>query len=427
VVYNHYHVNAERAEWGYDSNAPERNIYYWYEGRPSDYPMYERAAARDPSKNPPGHGGYLDNFSTGYAPRLWEEMIRKWFISSTVALAEEFHIDGFRVDLTQALYQFNVRHGDGVPVDSANGFGAKFLREWTRTIKMAEPQCFLIAEDHSDLAFVTEPTDRGGLGFDATWYSAFYHHLIGDGDYGSDYARLLYVAGLGDDRPLAMDRFAGVLNWSGHRKVVYHEDHDDAGNAKDTARTMVTAVNGAPLIGETRAYAEARCRTVCGLAMMSAGTPMFLMGEEIASSNPLPFKDFRRYRDNFPVELAATGAAMSKFYQDVILLRQGSVALRSPQIDVIYTSNENRVIAFLRTDGVDTFLIIASLSNSPFLAGHWIPTTRLGTAGWREVFNSDASIYGGHNIGNSGHVIRSEQSGVSVVIPANGFVVFHRV
>lgn len=427
VVYNHYHVSAERAEWGYDSDSPERNIYYWYEGHPSDYPEYEQAAALDPETNPPGHGGYLDNYSSGYAPRFWEEMVRKWFISSAVALAEEFHIDGFRVDLTQALYQFNVRHGDGIPVETANAFGAKFLRELTRTIKMVKPRCFLIAEDHSEAPFVTEKTERGGLGFDATWHSAFYHHLIGDGDYGADFARLLRMAGFGDDRPLAMDCFAGVLKWSGHRKVVYHKDHDDAGNAQDTARTIVNAVNYAPLVGETRAYAEARCRTICSLSLLSAGTPMFLMGEEIASSNPLPFKDFRQYRDNFPAERVGSGATMFKFYQDLIRLRRRSAGLRSRQIEVIYTSNENRVIAFVRTDGVDTYLVAASLNDRPFSAGYWIPTASLGVAGWREVFNSDAAIYGGHNVGNSGQVIPSEPWGINVVIPANGFVVLHRI
>ena len=308
VVYNHYNVDAERAEWAYDSDAPERNIYYWYEGHPSDYPAYEHAAKVDPKKNPPGQGGYLDNYSTGYDPRFWEETIRKWFISSAVALTEEFHVDGFRVDLTQAMYQFNVRHGDGVSVDAANAFGAKFLREWTRTIKMVGPQCFLIAEDHSDQPFVTESTDRGGLGFDATWYSAFYHHLIGDGNYGSDYARLLYIAGLGNDQPLAVDYFTGALAWSGQRKVVYHEDHDDAGNAANTARTMVTAVNYASLIGETRAYAEARSRCVCGLSLLSASTPMFLMGEEIASAYPMPFDGFRHFRDDFTSARSGTGA-----------------------------------------------------------------------------------------------------------------------
>ena len=37
VCYNHWDFNAERDEWQYDSTAPEQNIYYWYEGKPSDY------------------------------------------------------------------------------------------------------------------------------------------------------------------------------------------------------------------------------------------------------------------------------------------------------------------------------------------------------------------------------------------------------
>jgi 1,4-alpha-glucan branching enzyme len=35
VVYNHYDFKADRAEWQYDSTAPQDNIYYWYEGSPS--------------------------------------------------------------------------------------------------------------------------------------------------------------------------------------------------------------------------------------------------------------------------------------------------------------------------------------------------------------------------------------------------------
>ena len=103
VVYNHYIADAERAQWGYDSNAPERNIYYWYEGRASDYP----------GANPPGSGGYIDNMSTGWAPRFWEETVRKLFISSAAMLVDEFHVDGFRVDQTTSLHSYAVIHADG--------------------------------------------------------------------------------------------------------------------------------------------------------------------------------------------------------------------------------------------------------------------------------------------------------------------------
>jgi 1,4-alpha-glucan branching enzyme len=133
VVYNHYDNEAERAQWAYDSTAPEQNIYYWYEGRPADYAFPD--------------GGYLDNGSTGYTPRFCEEVVRQQFISSAAFLVEEMHVDGLRVDLTQAIHRDNVRHADGRGVGGANSFGKKLLREWNRTLHMIRPTAMLIAED----------------------------------------------------------------------------------------------------------------------------------------------------------------------------------------------------------------------------------------------------------------------------------------
>ena len=83
------------------------------------------------------------------------------------------------------------------PVGSANLYGIKFLRELARTVKTVNPTAFLIAEDHTGWSAMTQPLDQGGIGFDAVWYSDFYHHLIGDGNYGDNYAKLLKNAGFG--------------------------------------------------------------------------------------------------------------------------------------------------------------------------------------------------------------------------------------
>ena len=191
VVYNHYDNEAERAQWQYDSTAPEENIYYWYEGR---LPI---TAFPD--------GGYLDNGSSGYTPRFWEEIVRQQFISSAAFLIEEMHVDGLRVDLTQAIHRDNALHADGRSIGSANIFGQKLLREWSRTLQMIRPTVMLIAEDHTGWDAVTKLPAQGGLGFDATWEVAFYHNLIGDSDMAGDRARLLKRAGFGGNEALQMD------------------------------------------------------------------------------------------------------------------------------------------------------------------------------------------------------------------------------
>jgi 1,4-alpha-glucan branching enzyme len=416
VVYNHFSTSdGERTEWGYDSDpsqAPQHNTYYWYEGQPSDYSLLE--------------GGYLDNGSSGWAPRLWEENVRQMLSSSAAALLDDFHVDGLRVDLTDALHQNNALHANGQSVPSANQYGIKFLRELAHTVKTINPTAFLIAEDHTGWSAMTQPANQGGIGFDAVWYAEFYHHLAGDGNYGDNYARLLRLAGYGDNRPLQMDYFAGALGATADGKIAYHESHDEAGNETNTERTMLTAVNGAPLMGDTRRYAEARSRFAYGMAALSAATPMFLMGEEIGAAKPFRVGDFYSNKEDLIGQRTGDGRFLFRFYQDLNRLTIQNAALRARSLDVLYTWNDNRVIAFLRSSPTGQMLVVASLNNLPFKDGYVLQSDRLPAGGWTEVFNSDSSVYGGDNVGNSGATVPAANGQIDVVIPANGFVVLQK-
>lgn len=412
VVYNHYDNKAERAQWQYDSTAPEQNIYYWYEGLASDYAFED--------------GGYLDNGSTGFTPRFWEEVVRQQFISSAAFLIEEMHVDGLRVDLTQAIHRDNVLHADGRSIGGANVFGQKLLREWSRTLHMIRPTVMLIAEDHTGWDAVTKLPAQGGLGFEATWDVSFTHHLIGDSDMAGDRARLLKGAGFGGNEPLQMGRFSSALYASQYRKVVFHESHDEAGNAGGTARTIVTAVNHAPLVGDTRVWAEARARVCFGMSLLSAGTPMFFMGEEVGAHLRYTYDNFLSHREDILGERAVTGKRLFRFYQDLITLSRRLRSVRTPNIDILHQSDANRVIAFKRWGGAEEVLIVASLNNTAFAAGYVIEKAppAIPKAKWKEVFNSDAAIYGGWNVGNQSAVVASDQGRLNVVIPAVGFLVF---
>ena len=344
VVYNHYDNEAERAQWQYDSTAPEENIYYWYEGRSSDYTFPD--------------GGYLNNGSSGYTPRFWEEVVRQQFISSAAFLIEEMHVDGLRVDLTQAIHRDNALNADGRSIGSANLFGQKFLREWSRTLHMIRPTAMLIAEDHTGWDAVTKPPAQGGLGFDATWEVAFYHNLIGDSDMAGDRARLLKRAGFGGNEPLQMDWFAGSLydtpiqtgrlpriaRRSGQR---HRAPHGPSWLRSMTLRFLMP----------TRISAEARSRVCFGLSLLSAGTPMFFMGEEIGAQKKYTFDDFLPNREDILGERTGNGKALFRFYQDLISLSRRLRSIRSHNIDILHQSNSNRVIAFKRWSGAEEVII----------------------------------------------------------------------
>jgi 1,4-alpha-glucan branching enzyme len=413
VVYNHFDQSAERAEWEYDSTLPEENIYYWYEGRSADH------------RNP--DDGYLNNRSSGYAPRYRAEPVRQLFVSSAVELIEEFHVDGLRVDLTQAIHRDNSLNANGWEVGEANLFGQKLLREWSRTLRMVRPSVMLIAEDHSGWGAVTEPPHVGGLGFDSTWFAEFYHHLIGDSEMAGGAARLLREAGFGHDGPLAMAAFSDRLWRTQFDKVAYHESHDEAG-AGTTARTSKVAINDAVLWGPTREFAEARSRVACGLSMLSAATPMFFMGEEIVAQKRYRYDNVDQSKEDLLGERAGAGARMFRFYQELTRLRRANRAVRSRHIDIVGADGPARVIAFTRRDGQNDVLVVASLNNRPFMDGYVIQTQpdRLPPGLWQETFNSDAAAYGGGNVGNFGAAIPVADGRIQLRLPANGFLVLQR-
>ena len=397
VVYNHYLFDAERAESLYDSNTHSKDIYYWYQGTDSDW--------ANPAKD-----GYLQNGSSGRAPDFRSEFVRKMFISSAVMLMTEFHLDGFRVDLTQAFHRDNHLEGSGAPVPEANLMGTRFLREWVRTLRLVKHSVILTAEDHTGWSAVIQPQETGGIGFDAVWWAEWYHHLIGDSQNDTHNARLLYVAGFGGNEPLAMSYLAGALQATPGR-VIYHESHDQAGNAYymdgerrvNSARTIQTAVNGA--LNGNRYWAEGRCRVGCGLTLLAAGIPMFFMGEEVGAKEPYRYDDWIDHREDFAALRTTSGAKLFAFYRDIIRLRRRYAALKSPHVEVLHVHDANRVLAFRRWLGEAEFLVFASLNNAAFGDGYWVSHPALRDAAWIEALNSDDQAYGGPGMTNAGQLL----------------------
>jgi 1,4-alpha-glucan branching enzyme len=117
--------------------------------------------------------------------------------------------------------------------------------------------------------------------------------------------------------------------------------------------------------------------------------------------------------------------------QDVISLRGGQPALRRGDVNPYFVSDHDRVLAFHRwIEGVgQDVVIVATLSESTW----W--SYQLGFPGagsWREVFNSDVYDHwvnpwvagNGGAIEASGGPLHGFIASASIVIPANGVVVF---
>jgi 1,4-alpha-glucan branching enzyme len=231
-----------------------------------------------------------------------------------------------------------------------------------------------------------------------------------------------------------MARFAEVLARTGDpggARVTYAESHDEAGNAPGSRRTASAAVNGAPLVGPTRRVAEARCRVAAGLALLSAGTPMFLMGEEVVAQRPYRHDDVVAGKEDLVGERHGEGARMFRFTQDLTRLRRAEPALRSRLIDVVHAHDAARVVAFTRRVAAGAppdVLVVACLRNHPFGAGYVVEVApdRLPDGDWHLVLDSDAALYGGDGGGDARAVIPASGGRIELALPANGLAVLRR-
>jgi 1,4-alpha-glucan branching enzyme len=325
-----------------------------------------------------------------------------------------------------------VIHADGRPAGAANEAGAKFLRELSRTLRLIRPPTLLTCEDHSDWVLVTEHPDGAGLGFDATWYSNFYHNLIGDTGRGEDCANLLRTAGMGGNGDLAMDRFASTLALSARKTIVYHESHDEAGNSEHSGRTLMVAIAAGdgtpPPTGELRSIAEARVHFVAGMTLLSAGTPMFLMGEEVGATKDFTYDGFLENREDLHGERKGAGRFLFRFYCDLVRLRQRHHALATANIEITHVHNADRVLAFHRWKGPEHYLVLSTLSDFGWPDGYGLDVpASVQTGHWREIFTSDAKEYGGRGVTNENVELAVENKRLNVRLPARGFVVLRHM
>jgi 1,4-alpha-glucan branching enzyme len=189
----------------------------------------------------------------------------------------------------------------------------------------------------------------------------------------------------------------------------------------------VAANRGAPPPeGELRSIAEARCRFVAGVTLLSAGTPMFLMGEEIGATKDFTYGDFLDHREDLHGERKGKGRFLFRFYADLIRLRRRHHALTSPNIAITHLHNADRVLAFHRWRGPEHYIVVSTLSDHGYSDGYKVRVPNDAHGNWREIFTSDATVFGGGGVSNESNIPSSEGS-IVVRVPARGFVVLRHM
>ena len=103
---------------------------------------------------------YKGNTDWGPKPDFDNIMVRQWIADSLLYLQREYHLDGYRFDMTKYIY-------DG------NRDGYAFLQELNQLFKIINPYFYSTSEELPDFVPATNPISEGGQGFSAQWNDLF--------------------------------------------------------------------------------------------------------------------------------------------------------------------------------------------------------------------------------------------------------------
>lgn len=215
--------------------------------------------------------------------------VREFVLANVRHWIDEFHIDGFRVDATQAFHDDSPRHIlHDLSAEARRAAGSKSI--------------FLLAENEPQHVRLVRSFDEGGFGFDALWNDDFHHtaivRLTGRREaYYSDYygtpeefvaaAKWGYLY-QGQRYPWQrQNRGTPTFGLSGTSFVNYLENHDQVANTADGKRLWQRTSPG-------------RYRAATAYLLLAPGTPLLFQGQEFLSS-----RHFRYFCDCPPEQAEA--------------------------------------------------------------------------------------------------------------------------
>ncbi|MBI4424517.1 MAG: malto-oligosyltrehalose trehalohydrolase [Elusimicrobia bacterium] len=218
---------------------------------------------------------FADRYRTPWGPAMnydWRgsDGVRRWAIENALYWMTEFHIDAFRLDAVNFIYDFSPFH----VLAELKAAVAEQARRLGR-------RAWIVAESDSHDSRMIRPLAEGGWGLDAQWADDFHHglHALVTGDRGGyfgdyrgleDVARALEEGYAFDGRysPYKQRRHGSpAADLPAERFVFCIQNHDQVGNRPEGERLA--------------ALAGLEAQKACAALLLAAPqTPMLFMGEE---------------------------------------------------------------------------------------------------------------------------------------------------
>ena len=313
--------------------------------------------------------------------------VRNFLVANLIFWFDQFHIDGIRVDaVASMLYKDYLRpEGEWIPNEDGgneNFEAVRFLQQANHVLFQHFPGALSIAEESTTWTGVTKPTDMDGLGFNLKWNMGWMHDML-------DYFEI-------DPwfRQFNQNNITFSICYNFTENFMLALSHDEVVHGKSH---LLHKMPG----DDWQKYANTRA--LLAYMWTHPGKKTIFMGMEFGQRQEWNVWDDLQW-DLLNYE---PHKGIQKLVDDLNNLYKREPALWRNDFDeygfqwIDCDDNKNSVISFMRrekTDG-EWLVIVANFTpqnHSNYRIG--VPVDGF----YEEIFNTDASQYGGSNLGNMG-------------------------
>jgi 1,4-alpha-glucan branching enzyme len=309
--------------------------------------------------------------------------VRAFLISNAVFWLQNYHIDGLRVDAVASMLYLDYSRKDGEW--EANIYGGRenldsisFLKEFNEVIYSNFDGIQTIAEESTSFPMVSRPTSVGGLGFGMKWMMGWMHDT------------LKYFQKETVYRKYHQNELTFSMTYAFTENFMLPFSHDEVVYGKNS---LIYKMPG----DEWQRFAN--LRLLYGYMFTHPGTKLLFMGAEFGQTSEWNFEqslDWHLLQYDFHSGIKSLIADLNQLYKSQPALYEKQ--FRGDGFEWInYSDHQNAILSYIRKgNNPDENVIVVCNFTQVVRENYRIGIPKKGNL--KEIFNTDAKIYGGSGI-----------------------------
>ncbi|MBX6425487.1 MAG: 1,4-alpha-glucan branching protein GlgB [Variibacter sp.] len=328
-----------------------------------------------------------------------------FLLSNALFWLDRYGVDGLRVDAVASMLYLDYSRPSGAWVP--NRYGGRenleaidFLRRFNTEVFAFRSEATTIAEESTAWPMVSRPVDIGGLGFGYKWNMGWMHDTLN------------YMS----KDPIHRRHHHGDINFGLHyafsENFILPLSHDEVVHGKGSILGRMPG---------DRWQRFANLRAYYGFMFGHPGKKLLFMGNEFAQErewNHDRSLDWHLLADSAHRGVQALVRDLNRLYRATPALHQLDCEAQGFEW-VVADDTAQSVFVWLRKGRAPNDLCLVAVNFTPIVRYDYRVKVPVGGY-WREVLNTDATVYGGSGVGNGGGVNATtvgEHHELSLVMP----------